>query len=53
MNGSAVFGGRCILGRALAGQLHGGGYLVIGPAESLKGIDHSLSYVEPTVYRKP
>jgi len=35
------------------GQLQEGGYLVIGPAESLKGIDHSLSYVEPTVYRKP
>jgi chemotaxis protein methyltransferase CheR len=35
-----------------AGQLHQGGYLMIGHSESLNGIEHPLSYVEPTVYRK-
>ena len=36
----------------LAGQLEPGGYLLIGHSESLTGIDHPLSYVRPTVYRK-
>jgi chemotaxis protein methyltransferase CheR len=29
-----------------------GGYLMIGHSESLNGMDHPLTYVEPTVYRK-
>ncbi len=29
-----------------------GGYLLIGHSESLNSIDHSLIYVEPTIYRK-
>jgi chemotaxis protein methyltransferase CheR len=36
----------------LSGQLRPGGYLMIGHSESLNGIDHPLSYVEPTVYQK-
>ncbi|MCP4590012.1 MAG: methyltransferase domain-containing protein [bacterium] len=36
----------------IAGQLHPGGYLLIGHSESLNRIDHSLEYVEPTVYRR-
>jgi chemotaxis protein methyltransferase CheR len=36
----------------LAEQLHSGGHLMIGHSESLNNIEHSLSYVEPTVYRK-
>lgn len=35
-----------------ASQLRKGGYLMIGHSESLHGVDHSLSYVKPTVYRK-
>ncbi len=35
-----------------AGQLHPGGYLMIGHSESLNGTEHQLEYVEPTVYRK-
>lgn len=35
-----------------AGQLHPGGYLMIGHSESLNTIQHGLSYVEPTVYEK-
>ncbi|MFH1420198.1 MAG: protein-glutamate O-methyltransferase CheR [Planctomycetota bacterium] len=35
-----------------AEQLLKGGYLMIGHSESLSSIDHPLSYVEPTVYRK-
>jgi len=35
-----------------AGQLHKGGYLLIGHSESLSAVEHSLTYVEPTVYRK-
>jgi chemotaxis protein methyltransferase CheR len=30
-----------------------GGYLFVGHAESLTGIDHSLKYVRPAIYRKP
>ncbi len=38
--------------KKLAAQLHDGGHLMIGHSESLNSIDHPLSYVEPTVYRK-
>jgi chemotaxis protein methyltransferase CheR len=37
----------------LAAQLEEGGYLFIGHAESLNGIDHPLQYVCPATYRKP
>ncbi|HKW97094.1 MAG TPA: protein-glutamate O-methyltransferase CheR [Bryobacteraceae bacterium] len=36
----------------LAAQLAPGGYLLIGHSESLTGIEHPLTYVRPTVYRK-
>ncbi|MBN1514033.1 MAG: protein-glutamate O-methyltransferase [Phycisphaerae bacterium] len=36
----------------IAQTLHPGGYLMIGHSESLNGIQHPLSYVEPTVYRR-
>jgi len=36
----------------LASQLHPGGYLLIGHAESLNAVEHQLAYIEPTVYRK-
>ena len=32
--------------------LRPGGYLAVGSAESLAGIDHDLSTVQPAVYRK-
>lgn len=35
-----------------AKHLSPGGYLLIGHSESLNSIDHSLTYVEPTVYRR-
>ena len=35
-----------------ASHLQNGGHLMIGHSESLNGIEHPLSYVEPTVYRK-
>jgi chemotaxis protein methyltransferase CheR len=35
------------------GALLTGGYLLIGHSESLNNIKHSLTYVMPTVYRKP
>jgi chemotaxis protein methyltransferase CheR len=37
----------------LAGRLEPGGYLLTGHAESLSGIEHGLSYIQPAVYRKP
>jgi chemotaxis protein methyltransferase CheR len=37
----------------LAAQLEPGGYLLIGHAESLNGIEHPLKYVCPATYRKP
>ncbi len=36
----------------LASQLEPGGYLLIGHSESLTGIDHPLTYVRPTIYRR-
>jgi chemotaxis protein methyltransferase CheR len=37
----------------LAARLDPGGYLFIGHSESLYGIQHSLQYVCPAIYRKP
>ena len=39
--------------RRLARCLEPGGYLFIGHAESLNGLDQPLEYVRPAVYRKP
>ena len=39
--------------RRMANYLEPGGYLLIGHAESLNGVNHSLQYVRPAVYRKP
>jgi chemotaxis protein methyltransferase CheR len=38
--------------RKLASVLEPGGYLFIGHSESLHGMDHGLSYVQPALYRK-
>lgn len=37
----------------LVAQLEPDGYLLIGHAESLNGIDHPLTYLRPATYRKP
>lgn len=37
----------------LDANLEPGGYLFVGHAESLTGIQHSLEYIRPAVYRKP
>jgi chemotaxis protein methyltransferase CheR len=37
----------------LGDKLEPGGYLFVGHSESLSGINHSLQYVRPAVYRKP
>jgi chemotaxis protein methyltransferase CheR len=37
----------------LCNVLNPGGYLLIGHSESLNSISHTLSYVMPTVYRRP
>ena len=39
--------------RKLASGLEPGGYLFIGHSESLSGMDHGLTYVQPSLYRKP
>ena len=39
--------------KRLAGHLEPGGYLMIGHAESLNGIEHSLQYIRPAIYRRP
>jgi chemotaxis protein methyltransferase CheR len=36
----------------LSGVLKHGGYFIIGGAESLNGLNHSLKYIEPSVYKK-
>lgn len=41
------------LARKLASALEPGGYLFIGHSESLSGMDHGLTYVQPAVYRRP
>ncbi len=41
----------CLVNR-YAKSLAPGGHLMIGHSESLNGIDHPLSYVEPTIYRR-
>ncbi len=38
--------------RRLTDQLEPGGYLLIGHAESLNGVEHDLKYVCPATYRK-
>ena len=38
--------------RRLAQVLRPGGFLLIGHAETLSGIDHALRYVQPAVYIK-
>jgi chemotaxis protein methyltransferase CheR len=42
---------RADLVRRLSQRLDPGGYLFVGHAESLIGIDHSLTYIQPAVYR--
>lgn len=37
----------------LVGRLEPGGYLFIGLAESLGGIDQQLDYIQPAIYRTP
>jgi chemotaxis protein methyltransferase CheR len=39
--------------RKLSASLESGGYLFVGHAESLSGMDHGLEYVRPAIYRKP
>jgi len=36
----------------LAAHLEPGGYLFIGHSESLTGVEHPLTYVRPTIYKK-
>jgi chemotaxis protein methyltransferase CheR len=38
--------------KRFSGQLHPGGYFLIGHSESLNAIAHPLTYVEPTVYKR-
>ena len=38
---------------ALTECLEPGGYLFVGHAESLTGVNHALEYVRPAIYRKP
>ena len=39
--------------RQLSDCLEPGGFLIVGHAETLTAISHSLEYVQPAVYRKP
>jgi chemotaxis protein methyltransferase CheR len=39
--------------KKLTRYLEPGGYLFVGHSESLTGIDHSLQFVKPAIYRKP
>ncbi len=39
--------------KRLSARLEPGGYLLIGTAESLSGVKHSLDYVAPAIFRKP
>jgi chemotaxis protein methyltransferase CheR len=39
--------------KRLCERLEPGGYLFIGHAESLNGIEHPLEYIRPATYRKP
>lgn len=41
-----------LVGR-FAAHLRPGGYLLIGHSESLNAVQHSLQYVQPTIYCKP
>ncbi|MBC7928372.1 MAG: chemotaxis protein CheR [Bryobacteraceae bacterium] len=38
--------------KRLSAALEPGGYLMVGHSESLTGLDHSLQYVKPAIYRK-
>jgi chemotaxis protein methyltransferase CheR len=38
--------------KKLCNSLKHGGYFIIGGAESLSGLNHSLKYIEPSVYKK-
>jgi chemotaxis protein methyltransferase CheR len=38
--------------RRLAERLEPGGYLLLGHAEGLTGMNHGLTYVRPAVYRR-
>jgi chemotaxis protein methyltransferase CheR len=38
--------------KRMAGYLSEGGCLFVGHSESLTGLDHPLSYVRPSIYRK-
>ena len=40
-----------VVGR-LASALEPGGYLMVGHSESLAGVEHGLTYVQPATYRK-
>jgi len=42
-----------VLVNRLAESLEPGGHLFIGHAESLSGVRHGLTYIQPAVYRKP
>lgn len=44
---------QAMLVNRFAGHLAPGGFLLIGHSESLNSLEHPLSYVQPTIYRKP
>lgn len=39
--------------RSLIRAVRPSGYVIIGGAESLNGLDHTLRYIEPSVYQRP